>query len=286
MTPNEFGSLKAVALRTPDTAFGDPARIAAEWPDLGWHSAPDLAAAKAEYAAFEALLREAGAEIIHLPAAVGLTLDSLYVRDALIATPHGLVLAAMGKPARTGEPAANAAALEMAGYKVAGAIEPPGRVEGGDLVWLDNTTLVAGHTYRTNPEGIGQLAALLGPQVTVQTVQMPHYKGPGDVFHLMSVVSPIDADLALVYPPLAPVALMELLAERGIATVAVPDEEFDSMGCNVLATAPRRCIMVDGNPETRRRLEAAGTTVHAIEAAEICRKGEGGPTCLTRPLSR
>jgi N-dimethylarginine dimethylaminohydrolase len=115
---------------------------------------------------------------------------------------------------------------------------------------------------------------------------MPHYKGPGDVFHLMSVLSPIDKDLALVYPPLAPVALMELLAERGITTVAVPDEEFESMGCNVLAISPRRCIMVEGNPQTRRRLEAAGATVHEIGATEICRKGDGGPTCLTRPLSR
>jgi N-dimethylarginine dimethylaminohydrolase len=286
MTPNEFGRLTAVALRHPDAAFGDAGRIAAQWRDLAWHSAPDLAAARAEYAAFEALLREAGTKIVHLPDGDGLTLDSLYVRDALIVTPAGLVLAAMGKPARAGEPAANAATLEKAGYPVVGAIEPPGRIEGGDLVWLDQATLVAGHTYRTNPEGIAQLATLVGPDVTVHTVQMPHHKGAADVFHLMSVLSPIDRDLALVYPPLAPVALMELLAERGITTVAVPDEEFASMGCNVLAIAPRRCIMVEGNPETRRRLEAAGATVQEIEGSEICRKGDGGPTCLTRPLSR
>jgi N-dimethylarginine dimethylaminohydrolase len=286
MTPNEFGRLTAVALRHPDAAFGDAGRIAAQWRDLAWHSVPDLAAARAEYAAFEALLREAGAEIVHLSNGDGLTLDSLYVRDALIVTPAGLVLAAMGKPARAGEPAANAAALEKAGYPVIGAIEPPGRVEGGDLVWLDGATLVAGHTYRTNPAGIAQLAALVGPGVTVHTVHMPHHKGPADVFHLMSVLSPIDRDLALVYPPLAPVALMDLLADRGIAMVSVPDEEFASMGCNVLATAPRRCIMIAGNPEARRRLEAAGATVHEIEGSEICRKGEGGPTCLTRPLAR
>jgi N-dimethylarginine dimethylaminohydrolase len=286
MTPNEFGRLTAVALRHPDAAFGDAGRIAAQWRDLAWHSAPDLAAARAEYAAFEALLREAGTKIVHLPDGDGLTLDSLYVRDALIVTPAGLVLAAMGKPARAGEPAANAATLEKAGYPVVGTIEPPGRIEGGDLVWLDQATLVAGHTYRTNPEGIAQLATLVGPDVTVHTVQMPHHKGAADVFHLMSVLSPIDRDLALVYPPLAPVALMELLAERGITTVAVPDEEFASMGCNVLAIAPRRCIMVEGNPETRRRLEAAGATVQEIEGSEICRKGDGGPTCLTRPLSR
>ncbi|MGI9414493.1 MAG: arginine deiminase family protein, partial [Hyphomicrobiales bacterium] len=138
----------------------------------------------------------------------------------------------------------------------------------------------------TNPDGIAQLQALLGPEVNVCGFQMPHYKGPGDVFHLMSVLSPIDRDLALVYRPLAPVALLEFLEHRGIAFVDVPDEEFESMGCNVLAVAPRHCIMVERNPETARRLERAGARVQMIAADEICRKGEGGPTCLTRPVER
>lgn len=283
---NEVGTLTLVALRRPEAAFVDAGRIDSEWRPLGYHSPPDFEGAIEEFNQFEAYLRESGAEIIHLPDAESLTLDSLYVRDALIVTPHGIVLAHMGKPARQGEPAINADFLEQNGLTVAGRIQAPGMVEGGDLVWIDDKTLLAGHTYRTNPEGIAQLQRILGDGITVHSFQMPHYKGREDVFHLMSVLSPIDTDLALVYPPLTPVALMEFLESRGISFVVVPDEEFESMGCNVLATGPRRCVMVSGNPETQKRLEAAGADVHVIEAAEICRKGEGGPTCLTRPLSR
>ena len=283
---NEVGTLTLVALRRPEAAFVDARRIDSEWQPLGYHAPPDFEGAIEEFNQFETYLKESGAEIIHLPDAESLTLDSLYVRDALIVTPHGIVLANMGKPARQGEPAINAEFLKGRGLTVAGRIEAPGMVEGGDLVWIDDRTLLAGHTYRTNPEGIAQLQRILGDGITVHSFQMPHYKGRDDVFHLMSVLSPIDIDLALVYPPLAPVALVEFLESRGMSFVVVPDEEFESMGCNVLATGPRRCVMVAGNPETQKRLEAAGADVHVIEAAEICRKGEGGPTCLTRPLSR
>ncbi len=283
---NEVGKLTLVALRRPEAAFVDASRIDDEWQPLGYHAPPDFAGAIEEFDQFEACLEESGAEIIHLPDDDSLTLDSLYVRDALIVTPHGIVLAGMGKPARQREPAVNAEFLEGRGLTVAGRIEAPGMVEGGDLVWIDGQTLLAGHTYRTNPEGIAQLQRILRDGVTVHSFQMPHYKGRDDVFHLMSVLSPIDTDLALVYPPLAPVALMEFLESRGIRPVIVPDAEFESMGCNVLATGPRRCVMVSGNPETERRLRSAGADVRVIEAAEICRKGEGGPTCLTRPLAR
>ncbi len=288
MTPalNEFSPLKRVLLRDPRAAFENEDRIAREWRDLAYHAAPDFERALGEYDEFMNLLRDAGAETVCLDADEQLSLDSLYVRDSLICTPRGLVCAAMGKPARASEPLINGRLAQILGDEVIGGISGSGRVEGGDLVWLDDETLLAGHTYRTNAEGIRQLSALVAPDATVHTFHMPHYKGPSDVFHLMSVLSPIDRDLALVYRPLAPVPLLEFLSERGIGFVDVPDEEFESMGCNVLATAPRRCIMVEGNPETRRRLEAAGAHVDVITASEICRKGEGGPTCLTRPVLR
>ena len=288
MTPrqDEVSPLKRVLLRHPDAAFRTEAQIAAEWRALAYHDAPDLHAAIAEYDAFARLLSDAGAEVLFLGADDRLSLDALYVRDALISAPDGVIRTAMGKPAREAEPQINAELATGYGLNTVGAIEAPGKVEGGDLVWLDDRTLIAGHTYRTNPEGIAQLQALLGPDVMVHGFHMPHYKGPGDVFHLMSVLSPIDRDLALVYRPLAPVALLEFLEDRDIAFVDVPDEEFESMGCNVLAVAPRHCIMVDRNPETARRLEQAGAQVEVIAADEICRKGEGGPTCLTRPVER
>ena len=283
---NNWGTLKKVAIRTAGVAFNSDARLDAEWKNLNYHSRPDLKGANTEYAVVEKMLAATGAEVIKLPDGDGLTLDSLYTHDALVITPHGLVRPHMGKPARRLEPKVNGAYLETLGFPIAGEITAPGLLEGGDLVWIDRNTLLAGIGYRTNQEGANQLAKLAGADVNVLSFDMPHYKGRSDVFHLMSVLSPLDADLALVYLPLMPVRLVEFLESRGIKFVHVPDQEFDTMGCNVLALGPRHAIMVEGNPETEKRLRAAGVKVEVFKGYEICRKGEGGPTCMTRPLVR
>ncbi len=283
---NNWGSMKKVAIRTPAAAFVSDAKIDREWRDLNWHSRPDLPNSHKEFAKVEELLKATGAEIIHLPAADGLTLDSIYTHDALVITPRGLVLPRMGKPQRRKEAEVNGAHLQSLGIPVAGEITGEGKVEGGDLVWLDRRTLLAGVGYRTNREGVRQLQMLAGSDVEVLWFDMPHYKGPSDVFHLMSVLSPVDQDLAVVYLPLMSVRLVELLEARGIRFIQVPESEFDSMGCNVLALGPRHAMMVAGNPETERRIRAAGVKLEVIQGTEICRKGEGGPTCMTRPLVR
>jgi N-dimethylarginine dimethylaminohydrolase len=283
---NEWGILRQVAVRAPKQALQSEAKIDQEWRDLNWHSRPDLSNAQGEYVGFERLLKSVGADLVYLPSADGLTLDALYTRDALVITPKGLVKPRMGKPQRRQEANINAAVLEMLGIPIAGEITGDGKLEGGDLVWLDRHTLLAGVGYRTNLEGVQQLQKLCGDDVAVLWFDMPHYKGKSDVFHLMSVLSPLDHDLAVVYLPLMPVRLVELLEQRGIGFVDVPEPEFDSMGCNVLAMGPREAIAVEGNPETVRRMEASGVKVHVIKAADISRKGEGGPTCLTRPLVR
>ena len=286
MPLNEYDPIRRVGLRHPREAFRDQAFIDRSWERLGYPAAPDFAEAAREFDRFAELIAEAGAEIFYLPAAEGLEIDSIYVRDASLCAPGGALLCNMGREARQAEPATSGAAFEGLGLPVAGAVEGEGRVEGGDFVWLDDETCVLGLTYRSNAEGARQLAELFGPEVTLHTVDVPHYKGPGDVFHLMSMLSPLDRDLALVYSPLMPIGFRRWLQERGIALVEVPDEEFEAMACNVLALAPRHCLMLEGCPETRRRLEAAGCEVRTYKGEEISRKGEGGPTCLTRPLER
>lgn len=283
---NNWGALKTVALRHPRDAFVSDAKIDSEWKDLNFHSRPDLAKALKEFEQVESLLKSSGAEVIYLPPNNSLTLDALYTHDALVVTPKGLVRPRMGKPQRRNEAAVNGAALEKLGMPILGDITGDGKLEGGDLVWLDQKTLVAGVGYRTNVEGCRQLQKLCGPNVDVIWFDMPHYKGPTDVFHLMSVLSPLDHDLAVVYLPLMPVRLVELLQKRGVEFVHVPDQEFDTMGCNVLAIGPRHAMSVAGNPETVKRMQAAGVKVEVIEGYDICRKGEGGPTCMTRPLVR
>lgn len=283
---NEYGPLRRVVLRAAADAFGGAARVGEQWRALNFTAPPDVARAIEQYAAFEALLRASGAQIDHLPCDPSLTLDAIYVRDASIVTPRGIVLCRMGKPARQHEPSAQGDAFKALALPIAGTIDPPGRIEGGDVVWFDERTLAVGHGYRTNSEGIRQLRALLDDHVELLVVPLPHFRGPDDVFHLMSVISPVAADLAVVYSRLMPVPFREWLCERGVNFIEVPDEEFDSMGANVLAVAPMQCVMLDGNPVTRRRLEAAAVEVATYEGSEISVKGGGGPTCLTRPLVR
>ena len=168
---------------------------------------------------------------------------------------------------------------------VAAAVEAPATVEGGDTLWLDGRTLLVGIGYRTNEDAVPALQAAF-PGVDVIPFDLPHWHGEGEVLHLLSFVSPLDRDLAVVYPRLAPVRLLRLLADRGIATVEVPDEELETQGPNVLALGPRRALVLDGSPVTRERMERAGVDVSVYRGDEISRKGDGGPTCLTRPLLR
>ena len=268
-------------------AFQGQETVAAQWQGLNFTAAPDFELAIAQYNRFLALLSSSGCEITMLPKAEGAGLDSIYVRDGSIVCDRGVILCQMGKPQRAGEPVAQEAALRALGCPILGTIQPPGRLEGGDVAWLDERTIAVGRGYRTNDAGIAQLRALLGDSVDeFITVALPHWRGPDDVFHLMSIISPVDRDLAVVYSPLLPVPFRDGLLEKGIQLIEVPDAEFESMGANVLALAPRRCLMVAGNPITRQKLEAAGATVLEYDGSEISLKGGGGPTCLTRPLDR
>ena len=265
----------------------DDRHIDNSWKSLNFLSRPDLEGAKTEYKEFETLLRTTATEVHYLPAHDRVTMDSMYCRDASLATDFGMILCRMGKEARIPEPAASRIAFEAAGIPILGAIEGTGTLEGGDVAWLDAKTLAVGHTYRTNAEGIRQLKAFMEPHdIEVVTAPLPHFRGPSDVFHLMSILSPVDRDLAVVYSPLMPVPFRELLLSRRFRLVEVPESEFDSMGCNVLAIGPSKVLMVAGNPVTRARLEQAGCTVFEYQGAEISVKGGGGPTCLTRPLKR
>ena len=284
---SEVGKLRRVAVKHARDAFGDAGAVEHQWRDLRYLARPDVTAAIPEYERFLALLEAAGVEMLRLPFDDTVGLDSLYARDASIVCNRGIILCSMGKPQRRTEPAAQEAAFRAAGIPIRGRITGDGTVEGGDVCWIDERTLAVGRGYRTNEAGIRQLRDLVRDCVDeVIVVPLPHWHGPEDVFHLMSIVSPIDRDLFLVYAPLMPVPFREALTSRRIALVEVPDAEFDTLGCNVLALAPRDVLMIAGNPETRARLERTGVTVREFAGREICLKGGGGPTCLTRPLMR
>lgn len=279
--------LRRVVVKRPEEAFGSNDTIGKQWKDLGYLHPPDLSGAVQEHERFVSLLKANGAEVLCLPPDDRTGLDSLYTHDPVLITDAGAVILQTGKLARHGEGPAFADALRKWDVPILGAIDGAATAEAGDMVWLDRKTLLAGRGFRTNAPGVQALTLLLQPlSVTVIEVQLPYWTGPGSVLHLMSFISLLDNNLAVVYRKILPVPLFELLRERGIQLVDVPDEEYDSLGCNILAVAPRVVLMVTGNPITRSGLEAAGCKVFEIEGREICLAGSGGPTCLTRPLLR
>ena len=271
--------LRRVLVRAPD-----PAGLA-RWREFGWLAEPDPAIAAEQHESLCELLRAAGAEVLFARGDVAGDPDAVYVFDPVIVSDDGALLLRPGKERRRGEPAAIAEDLRALGVPIAFEMEEPATAEGGDTMWLDERTLLVGRSYRTNDAGIRALREAL-PGVEVLAFDLPRLRGPDACLHLLSLLSPLDDDLVVAYTPLMPIRLLELLAERGIAMVEVPEEEFGSMGPNVLALAPRVAVAVDGNPETRRRMESAGVDVSVFEGSEIAHKGEGGPTCLTRPLLR
>ncbi len=285
---NHYGSqsmvapLRRVLMRRPDQSFAvdDPER---------WHytSRPDLAIAQQEHDALAGILRRAGAEVIEHTSPQPDRADAIFVFDPALVTDHGVIMLSMGKDLRRGEEQAMAQRFAELGIPVIAALEGGARAEGGDLLWLDHDTLVVGLGFRTNAEGLIQLRAALEPiGVTVVPVDLPYYTGPEACLHLLSLISLVDYDLAVVYPPLLAVSFYQELRRRNIRLIEVPEAEFATMGTNVLALAPGECLMLAGNPITQALLEAAGCEVLTYKGDEISLKAEGGPTCLTRPLLR
>jgi len=284
---SEYLKLQTVYLKSAKEAFISEDVLARQWNELNFLSKPSFKTALEEYQKFESIFTNNAITIKHFPSNDTVKMDSIYCRDASIATDFGIIICNMGKEGRITEPKAQLSAFQKENSTVLGMIKSPGTLEGGDVAWLDEKTLAVGHTYRTNEAGIQQLKNLLEPKgIEVIVADLPHYKGQEDVFHLMSILSPVDKDLAVVYSPLMPIKFRNELLKRGFELVEVPEEEFESMGCNVLAISARNCVVVAGNPITKNLLEKAGCKVTAYVGEEISVKGGGGPTCLTRPLVR
>ena len=274
--------LRRVLVKRPDEAFAvdDPVQ---------WHYAgrPNLEIAQQEHDALVSILGEAGAEVLYHDELQHDRADAIYVHDPAIVTDQGVVILRMGKDLRRGEEAAMARRFEELGVPILHELQGEARAEGGDLLWIDHDTLAVGQGFRTNKESLRQLREALEPLgVTLMPVPLPYYGGPYACLHLMSLISLVDYDAAVVYLPLLPVPFWQYLRDRGFRFIEVPEEEFEGMGTNVLALTPGKCLMLEGNPITRRRLEEAGCEVFTFQGNEVSLKAEGGPTCLTRPIWR
>lgn len=285
MTGRRFGAqsmtadLRDVLLSRPGPAFGRAYEDEAH----GFLRPVDLDAARREHDALAETLDRLGVNVQLLDAGSD-DPDLVYTFDPLLVSDRGAILLRPGKPNRASEPAIVESWTRAAGIPTAGRIEPPGTLEGGDTFWLRPDLLCIGRTLRTNDAGARQLAEIVGGEARVFDV--PYWRGPAELVHLLSVVSPVADDLAVAFLPLLPVGLFELLNELGVQLIEVPEEEYGTLGCNVLAVRPRVVVVADGNPVTRHGLEAAGCEVHALPLGEVGQNGSGGPTCLTRPILR
>ena len=279
--------LQLVLVGAPEAVgWGDPRRVEC-WRHLRYERPPSVEAAQKEHAALRAALTAAGATIVDLPGADDLSLDAVYTHDASFVTDRGIIILRMGKPARSGEPVRHAGVCRDAGIPILGEIHEPGTVEGGDLVWLDASTLLAGRGYRTNADGITQLRSLLSLLgVEVIAAPLPHGSGPEGCTHLMSLMSMLDESTILVDPARIAVETMEILRARRLNQIAIDPSERDTLACNVLALGRRRLVAFEENRSTIARLREAGFEVSAIPGKELGGNGGGGPTCLTRPLRR
>ena len=283
---NEYSKIGEVAIRSPLSSFVNDEKITNEWASLRFHAKPNLKKATIEYNYFKSFLEEDNIKIIELPSSDKLTLDSIYTRDSILVCDSGLILCNMGRSSRTPEAEENFKTLADNGYKIAGQIKSPGTLEGGDFIWIDNKNAAVGLGPRTNSEGIRQLKEILGPKIDLHIVNLPDPDHPDDVLHLMSIISPLDKDLAVIYKPFMPESFLKWLTKLGIEFIEVSEAEYPLMGCNILATAPRSIIMLENLPQIKNKLKNNGCKIRLYKGDEISRKGEGGPTCLTRPLIR
>ena len=279
--------LKRVLITHAKDGFQSQNHLSRHWKSFGYSYQPDFQAACQESDAFIRLLEDAGVVVCLLGPEFCHGLDSLYVHDPIVTLPDGFGVCRMGKDLRSEEPSGIAKWLSKEGYSIKGHIEGQGSLEGGDVVWLTSNLVAIGIGYRTNQEGADQLRIMAGfSDEQLICAHLPHWNGPSDVLHLMSMISPIDDRTLLTYSRLLPVTFRNRLLSLGFELLEVPEDEYDSMGCNVLSLGKKRCVIEQKNTRTASLLRKNGFDVITYSGDHISRPGEGGPTCLTRPLLR
>ena len=284
---SNVSTLKTVLLKDPKAAFKSQKTIDLQWQNLNFIEKPDYKKSIIQYGKFVDILNDNHVEVLFIPEDEKTSLDSIYTHDPMFMTPNGAVIGNMGKKQRKPETIMMKSYLDEMGIPIFGEIDNGGTLEGGDAIWINDKTVAVGLTYRTNNEGINQLKKILSTiSVELICVDLPHWNGPVDVLHLMSLISPLKEDLFLIYEKLLPVGFLEFLNKIAIKTISIADEDYDTLGCNVLPLSTTKCLITNGNDRTTKIIEDNGIEVIEFQASEICYKGSGGPTCLTRPLYR
>ena len=264
------GALKRVLVCSPRTACWNQPERAARWRELGFFHAPKFEAAQSQHEAMCRDLEAAGAEVVDLPPAIDLSLDAVYTHDASLPTDSGLILMRPGKPNRVPEGKHHGAFCKLLEIPMRAKITPAATTEAGDILWLDAKTLLVGHGYRTNAQGIEQLRTLLAPKVEVLSAPLPHGAGPSACLHLMSLISLLDERTALVDQPWLAVETVELLKARGYTLIEIDYSERETLACNVLALGEKRLLALEENQKTNRKVRDAGFELRTFPGSELC----------------
>lgn len=281
------GAIESVLLKHPKDAFISQEHLTDKYKEYRYLGCPDYNKVLEEYSVFENIIKKHVKNIYYLPYNKNTGIDSIYTHDTVKITRKGAIYFPMGKVLRKGEPEATRNFLESIGVPTLGIIESPARIEGGDVVWLDDRTVAIGRGYRTNDAGINKFKELTKDMADeFIDVPLPHGEGMDACLHLMSIISMVDKDLAVVYSKYMPVFFREYLIERGIELIETSDDEYTYLGSNVLTLAPRKCIVMKGNRLVKEMLIKAGAEVYEYEGHDLSYKGTGGPTCLTCPILR
>lgn len=260
---------------------------------------------RADHERFVSVLRSEGVNVVLLTELLREhpSLDSIerspnlvYVRDTAAVTRAGYVLARMKSPVRQSETRIVEAALRQLGLPMLMRTAAPATIEGGDLIFQDDDTLLLGVRNRTNPTGFRELLTTATKSRLRRLVAVPL---PPSVIHLDGTMMIIDRDLAVVHKrSLRATAslfengrlnkrlkLLQFLKTSGMKLIEVTDYERQRRATNVIAVGPRKAIGYAGNSRVKRALAENDVDLVEIEGAELIR-GFGGPRCMTLPILR
>lgn len=279
--------IKKIVIKHPKDVFISEEHLEKNWEKYGFLEKPNYNCVLEEFDVFKDIIHEHVEKVLYLEKSNNVGLDSIYTHDSLKVTKKGAIYFNTGKKLRQNEGFEMEKLLHLNGVPTLGRIEKPGLMEGGDVVWLNDDTVLIGRGYRTNDEGIRQFKEITKEIIkNIIIIPMPHGEGEDSCLHLMSIISLINPKLAVVYSKFMPVFLRELLLEQGIKLLEVDDDEYDYLGSNVLALDNKKCLMISGNPKMKALLIESGCEVYTYFGHNLSYFGTGGPTCLTCPIYR
>ncbi len=268
MLKNEGERVKKVVVCSPKVEYFNVDDLKAH----NFQELPDREKSIAQHEEMRLVLEGFGADVIDIPELLGHP-NSVFTRDTAISTPEGYIKVNLGLETRQGEEEWMAQQLDILGEPCVGGIDPPGWVEGGDVVLAGSVAFI-GLSIRTNKVGIIQLSSFLKKMdFDVRIIPLPE-----TILHLDKVLMTVRPDVLLYCDQYVNPAML-----IGFDTIKM-SFGGDSTA-NIICLGDGEVIINRSNQEAIDMLTQQGFTVHDLDLSEFA-KGTGGPNCLIMPVSR